>query len=378
VKFMANEEHLRIIREGFEVWNLWRKQNSHIQPDLSGVHLGSLDLRKANLSHTNLRGSDLSGAIMTALDLRKADLSDANLGRTCLNCSHLGEANLTNANLSGAYFVSANLSKANLCGANLTGACMGSANLSEVNLCGTNLTGANLGDSNLSDATLGATILANIDLRGAVGLDTVKHCGPSSIDLNTLYNSRGQIREKFFLDAGLSEDAIEYLRPVIRSGADVHFGSRLISYSAKDEDFTRHLLSRMTGASKPVWFMPMDRPGMENHCEQLLRRIQSQHTLIPVLSTKSMQSDWLKAEIRSMLKFGKMECRCRLFPIRLVGLDELRSWTCFDADAARDLAVEVREYPIPDFSNWRDGDAFEEAFEQLRKELKTRWKSEVL
>jgi uncharacterized protein YjbI with pentapeptide repeats len=304
--------------------------------------------------------------------LRKANLSDANLGRACVNCSHLGEANLTNANLSGAFFVSANLSKANLRGANLTGACMGDANLSEVNLCGANLTGANLRGSNLSDVTLGGTILANTVLRGTVGLDTVKHCGPSSIDLYTLYNSEGQIREKFFLDAGLSEDAIEYLRPVIRSGADVHMGSRLISFSTKDEDFARHLFSRMKGASKPVWFMPMDLPGMEKLCEQLLRMIHTQHTLIPVLSANSMQSDWMRAEIRSLRKVEQAGGRRRLFPIRLVGLDALGSWTCFDADAARDLAVEVREHPIPDFCNWKDADAFEEAFEQLRKELKTR------
>jgi hypothetical protein len=40
-----------------------------------------------------------------------------------------------------------------------------------------------------------------------------------------------------------------------------------------------------------------------------------------------------------------------------------------DADSGKDLAVEVREYFIPDFSNWKDHDAFESAFTRLKKDL---------
>jgi hypothetical protein len=36
-----------------------------------------------------------------------------------------------------------------------------------------------------------------------------------------------------------------------------------------------------------------------------------------------------------------------------------------------DLAAEVREYFIPDFSNWKDHDAFEKAFARLQSDLKT-------
>lgn len=42
--------------------------------------------------------------------------------------------------------------------------------------------------------------------------------------------------------------------------------------------------------------------------------------------------------------------------------DTLHDWTCFDADTGKDLAVEVREYVMPnDFSNWKNHDAFESA-----------------
>jgi len=48
----------------------------------------------------------------------------------------------------------------------------------------------------------------------------------------------------------------------------------------------------------------------------------------------------------------------------------LRDWTCFDADTGKDLAVEVREYFIPDFSNWKVlADDHTAAFARLKKDL---------
>jgi hypothetical protein len=45
-------------------------------------------------------------------------------------------------------------------------------------------------------------------------------------------------------------------------------------------------------------------------------------------------------------------------------------WECFDADTKKDLAVEVREYYIPNFSNWKDHDVFEAEFAKLLYDLR--------
>ena len=50
--------------------------------------------------------------------------------------------------------------------------------------------------------------------------------------------------------------------------------------------------------------------------------------------------------------------------------DLIQEWTCFDADEGRDLAREVREYFIPDFSNWKDHDAYQITFQRLLRALK--------
>ena len=64
------------------------------------------------------------------------------------------------------------------------------------------------------------------------------------------------------------------------------------------------------------------------------------------------------------------EKKRKLFPIRLTTFDNVKKWKLFDADTVQDLAVEVREYHIPDFSNWKDQEAFEAEFAKLLEALK--------
>jgi hypothetical protein len=64
------------------------------------------------------------------------------------------------------------------------------------------------------------------------------------------------------------------------------------------------------------------------------------------------------------------EKRRILFPVRLVDFETLRDWECFDADTGKDSAREIREYFIPDFSNWKDLDSYQKAFRRLLSDLK--------
>jgi hypothetical protein len=44
--------------------------------------------------------------------------------------------------------------------------------------------------------------------------------------------------------------------------------------------------------------------------------------------------------------------------------------SAFDADVGIDSAHEIREYFIPDFSDWKDHDSYRTAFQRLVKDLK--------
>jgi hypothetical protein len=107
---MADKEHVKILRQGVEVWNRWRKENPDIRPDLSGVDLSGADLSEADLSRAILRGADLSEADLSRADLYEANLSGANLSRADLSGANLLLADLSGANLSGADLSGADLS----------------------------------------------------------------------------------------------------------------------------------------------------------------------------------------------------------------------------------------------------------------------------
>lgn len=75
-------------------------------------------------------------------------------------------------------------------------------------------------------------------------------------------------------------------------------------------------------------------------------------------------------EIRKARKHERQSGKRKLFPVRLVDFATLRDWGCFDADSGKDLAVELREYFIPDFSHWKEHDQFEAAFARLLNALR--------
>jgi uncharacterized protein YjbI with pentapeptide repeats len=154
---LADEEQLRTLKQGVDVWNTWRHQAGDVCIDLSDA-----PLRKAYLS-----GADLSEANLSEADLSEATLNDANLSRAHLFAVNLTEADLRGADLTGAKLSEGALTKANLTEAKLRGANLWKANLTETNLSDANLSRANLNDADLSDANLSRANLSDADLGDA-------------------------------------------------------------------------------------------------------------------------------------------------------------------------------------------------------------------
>ena len=71
-----------------------------------------------------------------------------------------------------------------------------------------------------------------------------------------------------------------------------------------------------------------------------------------------MNSEWVKTEIANARQREEREKRQMLFPISLEPSEKVKEWKAFDADTGKDSAREIREYFIPDFSNWKDHDSY--------------------
>jgi hypothetical protein len=159
---MANEEHLKLLSQGVDSWNTWRRINYGIRVDLSGANFCKAQLKKANLRWVQLIGANLSGANLIGANLSGANLIGANLSGANLRWANLKEANLTAADLS-----SANLGKTDLREANLTTANLSSANLREANLRDANFTVATLSFADLSLTQALATNFKSAEFTGA-------------------------------------------------------------------------------------------------------------------------------------------------------------------------------------------------------------------
>ncbi len=207
----------------------------------------------------------------------------------------------------------------------------------------TGFSGAILSRADRRKARLGHTILGETNLVSTSRLETCKHSGPSTISIDAFVKSGAAISESFLRNCGVPEPFIIYARSF--AGQPIQFHSCFISYSTKDQEFADRLYADLQQNAVRCWFAPRDIVGGKKVHEQIDEAIQ--------VHDKELRED-----------------RRMLFPVRLVEFETLRDWESFDADTGNDSAREIREYFIPDFSHWKDHDAYKEAFERLLRDLK--------
>lgn len=234
---------------------------------LFSANFCAVDLSEVTFLHANLSNADLSNA-----NLSRADLSGATLLSTKLIGANLSDAFLNYADLTSAYFMGANLSgafleNANLYGANLSDANCNAANLSYVNLNHANFSRANLNSADLrhaifdettlidtdwKNACLGDTIFANVNLNKVKNLETVRHSGPSFVNLQMLFSSiNATVPESFWRGCGVPQEILGYLSA--STNPPVQSYSVFISYTHADTAFARRLHDALQSRGIRCW-----------------------------------------------------------------------------------------------------------------------------
>ena len=363
-----------MLKQGAEAWNEWRQQNLETSPecaDLAAEDFGVADLSGADLSGVDLSGADLSRAELSVSTLCGAHLKGAYLSGAQFRGTDLNSADLNSADLRDANLFCADFSCADLCRADLSGADLSRADLSGVKLLGANLFGANLMVADLSTATLrhanleeakfGRTMIADVDLSEVNGLETIRHDGPSSIGIDTIYKSNGKIPEVFLRECGVPEELIAYIPSLIGAARPIEFYSAFISYSSKDEEFAKRLHSRLRDDRVRVWFAPEDLKIGDKLEPAIDEAIRVYDKLMVVLSANSMESAWVELEVRKALKKETDRNEAVLFPIRVddAVMETTQQW-------AYNLR---RQRHIGDFTKWKDHDAFEKTYARLLRDL---------
>ena len=331
---MANMEHVQLVKRGRDHVARWREANpgenldlnaaymSYVrapQVDISGADIRDSDLmgavlHRANLSgcfmnpchlyHANLREANLTRARMNGANLRGADLRGADLSGADLDRAVLSEANLT-----GAKLVNANLCRASLAGANLTGADLTGASFARASLVRANLTNAicsksdffqtqfwsvDLTGADLSGSLFGYTILQDCDLSGVKGLDEVRHDAPSTVGLDTLFRSHGQIPESFLRGAGLPDAAFGFLETA--KGDTTSLADCFISCIDEEEEIAKTLRDDLVAMGVRCWVFSQivrGNPLVDRHStsdqEEVERWLRSYDKMVVLGSAKSLE-----------------------------------------------------------------------------------------
>lgn len=228
---MANQRHVDIlVRDGVRIWNLWRKEEPNVRPDLKGVNLIGANLSGLNLDEALLDRANLSRAFLSGSNLHGANLIAANLSRATLEATDLSKADLRGADLQGAILYGSDLSRAVLSEADLSEADLRGAGLNETNLSGAYLSLAKLGKAYLYKAVLNGAVLNGADLSGAI----LQEADLSEVILNGADLSGADLSGAILHKAGLHRAVLH--------GANLH-GTDLSEADLSEADLSEAILS---------------------------------------------------------------------------------------------------------------------------------------
>ncbi len=358
---MADGKQLEILQKSVAAWNEWRRENLGLI-DLSGADLGGAKLDGAKLREALLNGTNFTGASLAKGDLWKASLVRANLSSSDLGEASFVRASLTEADLTGASLVRANLRQADLSPAILTRVDLTGANLSKADLNGANLDGALLDGSVCSE-----TIWSNVNLKTALGIETIAHMGSSVIDFRTLAQS-GPLPLVFLRGCGLPDNLITYLPSLLNQ--PIQFYSCFISYNHTDKAFARRLHDTLQGRGIRCWLDEKQLFPGDDIYEHVDRGIRHWDKVLLCCSKHSLTSWWVDNEIgkafakEQALMKERQEKILTLIPLNLDGYLFSGAW-------ASGKASQVRERLAGDFQDWEASNSrFEEQVERVIRALR--------
>ncbi|PKB71636.1 MAG: hypothetical protein BZY87_04545 [SAR202 cluster bacterium Io17-Chloro-G6] len=324
--------------QGAHLWRSNLSRANFTEAHMAGCTLGRTNLSNSVLRLASLRGADLSYANLSYADLEKADLSGADLTQTDLSWANLNGANLRNARLIGSI-----LDMADLTGADLRGA---------------TIIKTRLNSTSLSGSICGVTTFANCDLTRVIGLEGVRHSGPSMISLDTLTRSKGQVPDKFLEGAGVAPPLIA-AQDAIRSSGSTYTRVLLLG-SENDGEFAAKVRTSLAEAQVPSWIIAADDEASLQSGAINLEKVFYYDRLVLLCTAESLENPHTSRHFSTLVNGSG-------FPLG----ETLITVAADDIFYQREdrLCSGLRDGLVVDFRGWQDEVRYNEAMSSLIGEI---------
>ncbi|HLX63278.1 MAG TPA: toll/interleukin-1 receptor domain-containing protein [Planctomycetota bacterium] len=343
---MADEEHFKIIKQGPAAWNDWRRAHPEIKPDLTGAYLsgrelGNLRMANVDMSLSTLKKTNLRGSDFWRTDLNLSDLSGAILSRSFFGRAHLHSARLCSAELTYVRFIGSDLS---------------GANLSHAKIAHTHFNDTDLAGADFSHAWISDTVFANVDLRRTLGLETVNFISPSSLGIDSIYRSHGQIPTTFLRGCGVPEEFVRLI-PSLQFDSPLQF-TCCLCFNALDRVFCEKLHADLQANGVRCWFLPDHGSGLH---EQLEEAVTFYDKIVAICSKNSMARPEFAQHFERALEIEKYDGRTALYCITR------DDYLANDWTHAQKETVQGRV--VSDFRHWEKPESYERALGKLLRAL---------
>lgn len=355
---MGSKSLIAVVKQGRSALAKWRQANPEVllnlsEADLRGANLRGANLKRADLTGAVLREADLVGAQFTEADLTRADLRDAKLVKADFYAAKLFRATIAGADASGAYFRRAEMTQCDLRGTDLTkadliDATLNKAALNDAILIAAEMARTHLIDADFGGATFGWTLLESLDLSRCIGLDDIKHIGPSSIGLDTATAAHRVLSTKFLQSCGVAEGVIRHWAEIF--GHPAEQAPCFIRYVAEDAVFAHALFQVAQAKGLRCWLDEMS-DDIERRTHLSPQTYETNERILICASKAALKSQWINTEFERVasrerdLKAATGRDVRLLFPLNLDGFMFSGDWKHKNEKQLSKLSV--------DFVGWR-------------------------
>ncbi|HMQ80217.1 MAG TPA: TIR domain-containing protein [Ignavibacteria bacterium] len=355
---------LTLLKEGAKTWNKWRKENLDVKIDLRNETFKKSDFSKMQLDNIDFTDSLILDSDFTSSKLTNVSFKD----------SYIENCNFSNALIKNSNFKLSHLVSSKFIFSNINNCIFDETFINETIFDNTELLESDLSNSLISFTIFNSTdlaksnflksqfsynIFADIDLSQVTGLETVIHAAPSTIGIDTLLNSEGNIDVKFLSGAGIPENIISNFKSIF--GNSYQFYSCFISYNEKDGKFAKKIYDNLTNAGIRCWFAPENLKAGDPIVTRIQEAMNQYDKLILILSENSVSSKWVQNEIEFGLLKEKRTNTSFLFPIVLdKSINDSSSFVIQEM-------LSKRVYI--DFSDWKNENLFKNSLSKLIRSL---------